>query len=341
MLSYLLLLGFLAVPAASAHGALVLNEFDTYAISDFEGHEDSFPWEGWEIWDVYVGDGHGQEIDSHGVYFKVNLAGDGTLRPTGSSIWTIQFTWNVGEESFARHLRHDGSTVTSNFEELEWQIADGNVFQLRAWAPVAEWEGQSVSNLVLLSSVDGSARDIAPGGIFDPVTGTEIPFQAPPTPVFPAMGEGRMTETIPLTGAAKWMDVTVTPSGDGAFDLAVVNPLSAQGQHIELHYPDDSGWSLTGSLAPLILDGAGAGMFSLQLAPNAEGAIEPLRIDLVSDIGGLQTFYAYMGTDGVALTDDASMAASVPAAEAKDTPGFPVVGLLAGVAVAFAARRLN
>ena len=60
------------VPAAAAHGALELNEFDTYALSDFEGQEDSFPWEGFEIWDVYVGDGYNAVFDSHGVYFKGN-----------------------------------------------------------------------------------------------------------------------------------------------------------------------------------------------------------------------------------------------------------------------------
>ena len=178
----------LATPSVMAHGALTLNEFDTYAISDFEGHEESFAWEGWEIWDVYVGDGYNLQHDSHGVYFKANFAGDGTLRPLGGQSWELTFTFMVGGAIHERSIVHDGSTVATDFDALDWQVADGNVFQIHAWALVPEWQDLSVSDLVVVSSVDGAPRDTAPGGIHDPVTGAEIPVNVPPDPHLPRDG---------------------------------------------------------------------------------------------------------------------------------------------------------
>ncbi|HET6399710.1 MAG TPA: hypothetical protein VFH47_09180, partial [Candidatus Thermoplasmatota archaeon] len=205
----------MSAPTVSAHGDLAIHEFDTLAIRDFEGQEDSFAWEGFEIWDVYVGDGYSAAHDANGVYFKVNFAGDGTERPTGGVAWTINFRFKVGEEAFERELSHDGTTVTSDFESLEWTIADGNVLQVKAWVPVPEWSGKAVTDLVIVSSVDGEPRDTAPGGVHAPGTGTEIPVEGPGTPVFPPLGEGRIVDEVPLTGPPKYLNVSIAPQGAG------------------------------------------------------------------------------------------------------------------------------
>lgn len=306
------------VPHVTAHGALELNEFDTYAISDFEGHEDSFPWEGWEIWDIYAGDGYLSLADSHGVYFKGNFAGDGTLRPSGSQEWTLQFQFDVAGESYTRTVTHDGVDVVSNFEMLDWQIADGNVFQIHAWVPIPDWKGGAIANLVVLSAVDGAPRDVAPGGFFDPVTGTEIPFEAPPTVVFPAMGEGRIVESVTLTGAAKFLDASVMEA-DGSFAFTVNNPLAAQGQHFMVEVAE-SAWQVDGVPAAMSLDGGASTEFTLDLVAPESGSIEPVRIDLKTDIGGLQSWYAYADGNGVQLTDDDAMAQAFELDVPKTTP---------------------
>jgi hypothetical protein len=322
----------LFVPAVSAHGALALNEFDTYAISDFEGQEDSFPWEGFEIWDIYVGDGYSMVDDSPAVYFKGNFAGDGTLRPTGSSAWTLQFNFDVGNLSYERWISHNGAAVTTNFEELETQLADGNVFQVHAWVPIPAWEGQEVSNLVVLSSVDDNPRDIAPGGFFDPATGQEIPFAAPPTPVFPAMGEGRIVETVPLTGAAKFLAVEVVKEGNN-FGFTVTNALAAQGQHLMLRIAEDKNWSVAGNPGAESIEGGSEFSFDLDIT-YVEGVIEPLRIDLTTDIGGLQSWYAYADESGVHVVDDVAMASTYNAeAQSKDTPALPILFVLGALLV--------
>lgn len=339
---YILLSCFLAsAPSGSAHGALAINELETYAISDFEGHEDSLPWEGFEIWDVYVGDGYSQAIGSHGVYFKVNLAGDGTVRPTGGQSWDITFQYNVGNESFMRTISHDGSDVTTDFEELDWQIADGNVFQVRAWAPVAEWEGQTVSDLVLVSSVDGQPRDTAPGGIHDPVTGAEIPWEAPGTVVFPAQGEGRLVEEVPLTGPAKFLDITFAAAEPGMFEFNITNPLAEQGQHVAFAFGNSSGWMLGDAPNALSLDGGAATSVPLTLTlDEAAAVIEPLRFDVFSDIGGLQSFYAFMGPNGVQLVDEAAMAEATSFENAEQaTPGVTGLALLGAIGIALTRRR--
>lgn len=320
-----------------AHGALDLNEFDTYALSDFEGHEDSFPWEGWEIWDIYAGDGFSMVNGSHAVYFKGNFAGDGTARPTGGQEWSLEFTFDVAGTTYTRSITHDGSDVATDFEQLEFQIADGNVFQVHAWVPIPDWEGESISNLVVRSLVDGSPRDVAPGGFYDPALGQEVPFQAPATPVFPAMGEGRIVDAVHLTGAAKFLEVEI--AGDaGTYAFTATNPLANQGQHFLVQIPDLGNWSLDGRPNAESLDGGQATNFTMTVTPNPEGLIEPLRIDLATDIGGLQSWYAYVAETGVELTQNQELATAtlLDAPIQEESPGVSGVllfGLIGGLAV--------
>ncbi len=339
LLAALMLVAFL--PNAAAHGGLTLNEFDTYAISDFEGQEDSFPWEGFEIWDIYAGDGYSQAFASHGVYFKANFAGDGSLRPTGSQSWDLQFTYNVGDQDYVRNISHDGTDIVTDFEEFEWQIADGNVLQVRAWAPVDEWQGLSITDLVVVSSVDGDRRDIAPGGIYDPATGQEVPVNAPPTPVFPEIGEGRIVDAVPLTGAAKFLNVTILPEGDGWFNFTIKNPLAAQGQHFMVDALAGPGWTVAGAPNAMSLDGAGEVSFSMRFTPHRDATvIEPMRFNLLTDVGGLQPYYAFVGAAGdVLVTNDAAAATPASIEEPEvETPGLGLVSI-GLVALALAARK--
>ncbi len=328
-------------PTASAHGDLAVNEFETLAIRDFEGQEDSFAWEGFEIWDVYVGDGYSQAYDADGAYFKVNFAGDGTQRPTGSAAWTINFQFKIGEEAFERELSHDGATVTSDFENLEWTIADGNVLQVKAWVPVPEWGGQAVKDIVIVSSVDGDPRDTAPGGIHLPATGTEVPVEGPGTPVFPPLGEGRIVDEVKLTGPAKYLNVSIAPQGAGIFDITVQNPLKEQGQHVFLRgLPDGAAWTLNASASATNLAGGASTMFHVTLAPTAtNGIVEPLTVELYTDIGGRQTYYAYLDEGEVMLVSDAAAARAATIEAPKEAPGLGLLAVLASVGVALYVSR--
>lgn len=335
----LLLLLALGLPTAAAHGDLEINELETLIIRDFEGHEDSFAWEGFEIWDVYAGEGHNATLGSDGVYFKVNLAGDGTARPTGGRVWTLTFTFTVGDEPFERVITHDGADVTTTFESLQWLVADGNVAQVKAWTPVADWTGKTLKDVVIVSSVDGKPRDTAPGGVHDPATGRERPVEAPSTFVFPPMGEGRIVEEVALSGPGKYLDLAVTPLGDGAFTLVVTNPLEKQGQHVMLDAKPSAGWELATSSPPHSLDGGKSATFDIRL--NVTGApgdrIEPYAIDLLTDIGGRKTLYATLGPEGVLLVDAPAGVATIPDT-LRPTP-LPVWLALAAVLGALPLRR--
>lgn len=338
----LALLAVLLAPAASAHGDLELNELEVLAIRDFEGQEDSFPWEGFEIWDVYVGEGYNDTLGAHGVYFKVNFAGDGTQRPTGGAAWTVTFTFTVGEETFERAFTHDGATITTSFESLQWLVADGNVLQVKAWAPVEDAVGKSVRDIVIVSSVDGSPRDTAPGGVHDPATGRETPVQAPSTVVFPPLGEGRIVDEVPLSGAAKYFDLVIEPKPNNTYTLTVTNVLETQGQHVVLDADPAPGWEIVTADAPHSLDGQKSGTYDIQLFAKGEPGttLAPYSFDLLSDIGGRRTLHAYLDEAGqVHLTEDATLAKAATVATApRGVPGFGVVVLLA-VGVACAAVR--
>ena len=331
---WLLMAGLLFTGSASAHGALALNELETYAISDFEGQEDSFAWEGFEIWDVYVGDGYSDVYDSDGVYFKVNFAGDGTQRPTMSAAWSIAFTFKVGDESYQRELVHDGAAITTTFETLEWVIADGNVLQIRAWVPVPDWQGKSVTDIVVVSSVDGEPRDTAPGGIHAPVTGTEIPVEGPATPVFPAVGAGRIVDEVKLTGPGKFLNVTVVAQGAGVFEFKIKNPLKEQGQHVLVRQPAENASWLMEVAGHANLDGGASTTLNVTLMPPATGVVQPFPIEIYTDIGGRQTYYAYLKAGEVTLVNDSATAQAATLGDAaKDAPGFGVLVLLTALAI--------
>lgn len=335
----ILLLASLA-PASTAHGDLTTNELETLAIRDFEGQEDSFVWEGFEIWDVYVGEGYSQALDSDGVYFKVNFAGDGTARPTESQVWTLTFTFNVGEEAFTREIVHDGAAVTTTFEEFESQIADGNVFQVRAWVPVPDWAGQSVTDIVIVSAVDGDPRDTAPGGIHVPGTGTEVPVEAPSTVIFPPLGEGRIVEAVPLTGPGKFLNVSIANVGEGVFEFTVTNPLKEQGQHAMFHVGSSEGWSVKPADWNSNLEAGKSATLRLEAAPSANGSVvEPLRVDLLTDIGGRQSYFAYVDAGSITLTPDAAAAKAGTFGEAQqEAPALSLAPLVLALAVALAFR---
>lgn len=336
------LAALLAAPTATAHGDLEINELETLAIRDFEGQEDSFAWEGFEIWDVYVGEGYNESYDSDGVYLKVNFAGDGTQRPTGGAAWTISISFNVGEETFERELTHDGTTISTSFESLQWMIADGNVLQIKAWVPVKNWTGKSVTDIVIVSSVDGEPRDTAPGGVHAPGTGDEIPIEAPSTGIFPPMGEGRIVDEVPLTGAEKFLNVTIEPKGNDTFAITVTNVLEEQGQHVFLRADPGSPWTLATETWGHNLEGAASGTFEVNVKPKArEGSeITPLALDFVSDIGGHRTLYAFLGGNGVEIVEQAE--AATPRAiesEGRSVGAAQVVGILAAATVALWLRR--
>ena len=316
-------------PTALAHGDLAVHELETLTIRDFEGMEDSFPWGGFEIWDVYVGEGYNESLESDGVYFKVNFAGDGSRSPAGGSAWTITFRFMVEEEAFERQLTHDGESITTTFESLQWVIADGNVLQVKAWVPVTGWAGKSLHDVVIVSSVDDEPRDTAPGGVHAPGSGAEVPVHAPGTPIFPPMGEGRLVEEVPLTGPGKLLNVTVAPTATGGFTVTVANALKEQGQHVFLRPLEAEGWNVTLAQSMTELAGGASAVFDVTFQP-AEGVVPPMRLDVVSDIGARQTLHAFMGTSGVELVADAAQV--VPASLPEGTNETPM--LSAGVLVA-------
>lgn len=340
----LLMLAWLASPA-SAHGDLEVNELEVLAIRDFEGMEDSFPWGGFEIWDVYVGEGYNESFDQNGVYFKVNLAGDGTARPPGgeSALWTLNIRFKADAEEFERQLTHDGQTITTTFESLQWMVADGNVLQIKAWVPIENAIGKNVTDIVLVSSVDDDPRDTAPGGVHDPAAAEEVPVTGPGTGVFPPLGEGRIVEQVHLTGPAKFLNVTIEPRGNATFAITTTNVLKEQGQHVILTGDMHPSWNLTTDQWGKSLDGGASTTFLVTLRTDAPpGAlIEPLPLDFLTDIGGRRTITAFLGDAGVELTPEPTLAraATLPDAERSVPIGATSVILVAMATLALLRRK--
>lgn len=335
----------LLAPLAAAHGDLAINELETLAIRDFEGMEDSFPWDGFEIWDVYVGEGYNETLDSDGVYIKANFAGDGTKRTREGQSWTLDVSFLIGEVEYERRIVHDGVSATSDFESFAWSVSDGNVLQVKGWVAVPDWKGQVLTDLVIVSSVDEEPRDTAPGGVHAPGSGSEAPVQGPGTPVFPPIGEGRIVDEVPLTGPGKFLNVTLVSNGTGAYDIIVANPLKEQGQHVFVRPETRSGWSVGSDTWMAEIKGGSSATFPLRLesTPGAGADPTPFAIDLVSDIGGRSTLYAVIDGSNVVLVTDIGLADAVTIpAVAVETPG-PFMGAVIGVLalVALTRRRIG
>lgn len=144
------------------------------------------------------------------------------------------------------------------------------------------------------------------------------------------MGEGRIVEAVPLTGPGKFLKIAVVPLGNGTFEFNVTNPLKEQGQHVMLQPTSTAAWTVTPSEWNANLEAGKSATLRAEIKPSAAGGamVDPIPFDLVTDIGGRQTYYAYVDAGQVTVVDDMNAASAGPFGAADKEAGAPPLSLL-------------
>lgn len=75
-------------------------------------------------------------------------------------------------------------------------------------------------------------------------------------------------------------------------------------------------------------------MFTVTLTPPTSGVVEPFPLEVYTDIGGQQSYFAFLDAQGVAMvSDSAAASASTLDGAAKDASGLGILALVGALAV--------
>lgn len=324
----LVLLALMALaPLAQAHGTVNAGELEILFLQDEASDFVTGASLGYDVVQVYIGEAHLPALGD-GLYVHTILYGAPEGRPLLDGEHSIEFSFSTDNGSFVRTLATtDGTTFTSDFDDLQFEVGDGEVEIQRAFIayPDGIGPGTTLQSLVVVSRVGGEDRDVAPGGVFLP--GSQGLVEVP-------MGDSsQVVPSIPLRGPIGYIEAKLEADGT-AFRITAHNPLKEGDQHVLLGLPDSlNGWSINVNDGGEVKAGQNY-TFTLRASPGSG----PLDFDLLTDIGGRIPLQLAKDGDRIVLSSPAQQANVAPVNVAQESP----LGLwlaLAAVGVALVTRR--
>jgi hypothetical protein len=324
---------------ADAHGVFEASELELHVLSD-EGSDVIESYGGYDVQELFVGFAHDPTVGAgeagDGFYVRLELYGLVENGPPAPGAWTVTVTIGSPAGPIVRTLTTtDGVTLESDFDALLYEVdtAERSTHVQRAflsYASVGLAPGQSIGPFMVESRVGDDLRDVAPGGI--PVPGTDGAASYPdPTQID---GRGELLQAVTLEPPAIYVQVTATPVGPGNFTLAVQSALTAGGQHILVTPRDEAGWTYS-LLGQTNAEVDANGTFVFTLVATLPGGASPLRIDILTDVGG--RFPLALDGNGTLTLADGTEVHSPPA-PGKESPPLPWTAL-AALALALLALR--
>lgn len=334
-----LLLVLVSAPAASAHAATEPLSIETHALSDEASGVDAFFYvDGYDLYNAYVREAYHAPTDEEGVIWRFDLYGGFGPASTHSELHVDVGVGSIGEGPSARITTTDDRNWTSETATIAFQNTTGDRdppftgfnHLLQVFVPyeaLGVEAGGTLETPWMRSWAGSDPVDDAPGGYYAPAGGgaAEVPD---------AGQSERLADEVPLTGPRGYVDVEVDATGN-LVNVTVASSLEETGQHVQLEVPDAAGWRTALQGAPeTVLEPGERTSFLLNATPD--GAVDPLPLRVVSDLGGLHRL-------SVATPDLAPAAAGGPtvtvaeADEAPETQETPVPSALALVALVGAA----
>ncbi|HEX2065892.1 MAG TPA: hypothetical protein VHI93_03675 [Candidatus Thermoplasmatota archaeon] len=328
----------LAVPA-QGHGVFEASELEHHVLND-EGSDTIEAYGGYDINELFVGFAHepalGPGAAGDGFYFRLEVYGlPANSAPAPGQAWTLQVTADTAAGPLVRSISTtNGKTFTSDFDALQIQV-DGperSTHIQRAFVSYAKAglaPGQAIGPFRVESRVGGDLRDVAPGGI--PVPGTDgAATYADPWAI---PGRGSLLDSVALRAPDHYVRLALAVRDDGGYGVTVTSPLEKGGQHAFVKPQASEGWTYTleGNTSGAI-DARGTLAFSVKA--TAQDASAPLRIDILTDVGGRSALV--LGTDLV-LRGPEGLSAGPPQATVP-SPGAGLPALLTALGLA-ALRR--
>jgi hypothetical protein len=331
----------LALPApAFAHGVFEASELELHVLSD-EGTDSIEPYGGYDINELFVGFAHDPAIGAgpagDGVYLRAEVYGlPENGAPVPGQTWSLRFTFETPGGALERTISTtDAKTFTSDFDSLlaEVDAAERATHFQRAfisYEAAGLKPGDSIGSFKVESRVNGDLRDVAPGGI--PVPGSNGAATFPDPLAIP--GKGALAESVQLVGPEQYVKVALQPLPDGSFNVTLRSALTKGGQHVFVQPGATEGWTyrLDGATsAPL----AANGTLAFRLTATPANATAPLRLDLLTDVGGRAELF--LGTDGILRGPKGAVAFPAPPAAVKSPAAGAALALV--LLVGAAARR--
>lgn len=315
----------LAVPAAQGHGSVNARELETLIVEDEASDVVTGVGLGYDLVQIYLGEAFVPDLGDGLYVHTVLYGGPGEGRPLLDGPLAVRFTFTTDKGEFVRTLSTpDGAEFTSDFDKLELEAGDGEVELRRAFVvyPDGMGPGTVLQTLKAESLVGDELRDAAPGGIFLPGVGAEVP-----------MGDSaQVVESYTFKGPVGYVEAKVRVAG-GSFVVDARNPLKSGDQHILFHLPDDlHGWQVDATPGGEVKAGQNASL-ELRLVPGTG----PLRFDLITDIGGRLPLEALQGDDHVVLRSPDGDA-SIGQTPAQESPS-PLWLVSVALALAFLVRK--
>jgi hypothetical protein len=284
---------------AGAHAAPDPLDNAVHVLAD-EG-EDTFYWyDGYDLYNLFVREAYAQTLEEPGLVFRFTLYGgfaptelsdqlaidieatttDGAQELTITT--TDDQTWEGDMEVLVANVTEDDPPFTGVTSRMQTFVS----YDQLGVAP-----GASVEDIKMESRADDDVRDVAPGGIFLPNSQGqgEIPQESE-----------RRVDSLELAGPHGYVELSTTPTETG-IDVTVENTLG-NGQHVTADVSAPEAWnaSINGSAQTSLPDGETT-TFTVEADPSPD-AVDPLAVEVVSDLGAHET--VYVGVNGTELTTD-------------------------------------
>lgn len=321
-------------PAASAHAAPDPLANAVHVLDDEP--EDAFYWyDGYDLDTLHAREAYIPQLNETGIVFRYILYGGsapgGTadamaidlhaLSPEGEKTFTITTTDDAEWEG-------DMEIVVANVTEdpPPWTGVTARMQTFLSYEDLGVAPGGSLEDIRMVSRADDDPRDVAPGGVYLPHSQgeVEVPHESQ-----------RLVDSLELEGPHGYIDAQASSTDEG-LAVAVENTLD-NGQHVSIDLETPDGWNATvNGSAQASLEGGDSVSFPLDVDVGPD-ALEPLAVDVVTDLGGHQTLYT--GVNGTELqtaatASDVDVAPEEPDANESPAPaGVALLGLLAVTAL--------
>lgn len=329
----------LVTPSVAGHAAPEPLSNEVHVIED-DARDEFYWYDGYDLHHLHVREAHWETLDQTGLVFRFTLYGGFAPGEVSEALHIDISASGPDGEQTARFTTTDDANWTSEqgtvlFSDVTEDDPPytGVTARMQVLVPYATFGadvGDVVDNVTMRSYADDDLRDIAPGGIFLPMSGgaAEVPQES----------SQRLVDALELAGPSGYVDIELSADRADA-TVEVANALD-NGQHVALEPVETPGWNVTvGGFDQASLEVDESVAFKLNATADPT-TTEPLPVHVVTDLGGFRT--VYLGVNGTQLESGLEPASVdvTPEQPANESPGVAPLALVAGlIGLAAAGRR--
>lgn len=328
----------LVAPTVAGHAAPEPLANEVHVLED-DARDEFYWYDGYDLHHLHVREAYWESLNTTGLVFRFTLYGGFAPAGLADALHIDISATGPDGEGTARFSTPDDTNWTSEHgavlvsdvtqDDPPWTGVTARLQVLVPYSVFGAEVGDEISDVTMRSYAGEDLRDIAPGGIFVPMTSG--------TGEVPQPESQRLVDALELAGPSGYVDVELSTDGTNA-TLDVTNALD-NGQHVSVEPAPTPGWN-TSFAGPSqgSLEANDSTVFELDATP-APDATRPLPVHVVTDLGGHHVFY--LGVNGTQIESGLTPASVdvAPEQPANESPGLAPILLLAGLATLAVATR--